>query len=238
MLIVISGAAGCGKDTIVQSLFNEFGDCATCPEGERELFYSVSTTTRKIRAGEVDGTHYFYKSREEFEELVKQDEFLEHTEYCGNYYGTSKKTVLSALAKGKNIILKIECEGAANVKRMFPDAVLIFILAPSISELRRRLENRSTECPVTIEQRIAKAREEIELSETFDYQVVNDDLETAVADVIEIICKMKAKQGISPKDGLCRTRAAVQPALPVGRLLEDRPSGGRIMSTTEVKHNG
>ena len=195
MLIVISGPAGCGKDTIVEGLINAARHEGRCGE----LFYSISATTREIRKGEEQGKHYHFITRAEFEELIKTGEFLEYTEYCGNYYGTLKKTVVSALDEGKNIILKIEVEGAKNIRRMFneqhPCAKLLalFILPPSLKELRRRLVARSTEDDETIERRIKKAAEEIALSDNYDYQVVNDDLQTAINETCEIIRKEHTK---------------------------------------------
>jgi guanylate kinase len=176
-LIVVSGPAGCGKDTIVEGLFRK----------NSELFYSISTTTRMIREGETDGKHYFYTTREEFERLIELGEFLEYTKYCGNYYGTRKATVMTALEQGKNILLKIEGEGARNVKAMFADAVLIFIQPPSLVELRRRLESRNTEDQETIERRLMKAEEEIANSFDYDYRVINDDLQTAINEIAEIL---------------------------------------------------
>lgn len=193
MLIVISGPAGCGKDTIVEGLINAGHQGNPCGE----LFYSVSATTREIRVSEEDGKHYHFKTREAFEQLINQGEFLEYTEYCGNYYGTLKKTILSALDEGKNIILKIEVEGAANIRKIFNDLgtlakfVAIFIMPPSLEELRRRLQNRSTEDEATIERRIKTAAEEIALADHYDYQVVNDDLQTAINETAEIISKRR-----------------------------------------------
>jgi guanylate kinase len=184
-LIVISGPAGCGKDTIVAGLFEQdelYGS-------QCRIYYSVSTTTREIRPGEEEGKHYYFKSRDSFERLIERGEFLEHTQYCGNYYGTRKKTVLSALKSGKNTVLKIEVEGAMNIKSLYSDAVLIFIQPPSLTELRRRLENRSTEDSATIEIRLKKAKEEMKLAHKYDYQVINDDLQTAINEVAEVILK-------------------------------------------------
>jgi len=191
MLVVISAPAGCGKDTIVEGLFNKARESPGLLDGG--LCYSVSTTTREIRDGETDGKHYFFTTHEKFCELIKNDEFLEFTEYCDNYYGTRRKTVNAALKKGENIILKIEIEGAKNVKALFPNAVLIFILPPSFEELRCRLENRQTETPETIQKRLAKAKVELAHADKFDYNVINDDLQTAIDEVFEILMKERNK---------------------------------------------
>jgi guanylate kinase len=180
MLIVISAPAGCGKDTIVQGLFADYRD-------ELNLFYSVSATTRKMREGEREGEHYFFFGREQFEKFIEIGEFLEYTEYCGNYYGTRKHTVMTALGEGRNIVLKIEGEGAVNVRKMFPDAILIFILPPSIEELRNRLQNRGTEDKETIELRLKKAESELANSDDYDYRVTNDELPMAIREVANII---------------------------------------------------
>jgi guanylate kinase len=186
MLIVISAPAGCGKDTIIKGLFD-----LGCIDN---LFYSVSATTRRIRPGETDGTHYYFKNHREFEWLIQQGEFLEYTEYCGNYYGTIRKTVESRLEQGMNIILKIEIEGATTIRRLFPDCVTVFILPPSFEELRRRLQTRSTEDEATMELRIKKSLEEFELCKDYDYRVTNDVLEVAINEVADIIRAERAKR--------------------------------------------
>ncbi|MCL2754812.1 MAG: guanylate kinase [Oscillospiraceae bacterium] len=184
-LIVISGPAGCGKDSIIEGLLEK----AKKPDlMSGKLVYSVSTTTRAIRPGETEGKHYYFKSREEFERLIALDEFIEYTEYCGNYYGTRKKTVMNALKNGERILLKIECEGAENIKSLFPDALLIFIMPPSFEELRTRLEARDTEDARTIQKRMIRAKEEMICADSFDFQVVNDDLQEAIDEVARIIC--------------------------------------------------
>jgi len=134
LLFVVSAPAGCGKDTILEQVL----------EKAENVGYSVSATTRAPRPGEVDGTHYFFLSRERFEQMIAEGAVLEYTEYCGNYYGTPKKGVEDMLAEGKDVILKIEVEGAMNIKKLFPECCLVFILPPSMKELERRLRKRGT----------------------------------------------------------------------------------------------
>lgn len=184
LLFVVSAPAGCGKDTILEQVL----------ANEENVGYSVSATTRAPRPGEVDGTHYFFLTREKFEEMIKNGEVLEYTEYCGNYYGTPKKGVEAMLAEGKDVVLKIEVEGAMNIKRLFPDSTLVFILPPSMKELERRLRKRGTEDEPTIMRRIAQARNEIDTAVNYDYFVVNDDLEDAVNDLIAVIRGEKCRK--------------------------------------------
>lgn len=177
ILFVVSAPAGCGKDTILEKALS----------GDINLTYSVSATTRAMRAGETDGVSYSFKTREEFEKMIEDGELLEHTEYCGNYYGTPKRTVEEILNSGRNVVLKIEIEGAGNVKRMLPEAVLIFILPPSMQELSRRLHKRGTEDEETIAKRLKQAETEIARAYDYDYVIVNGDLDTAVNDFVSII---------------------------------------------------
>lgn len=177
ILIVVSGFSGSGKGTIMKELVKRYDSYAL----------SVSATTRQPREGEVDGREYFFKTREEFEKMIKDGELLEHTEYCGNYYGTPKQTVLDALELGQNVVLKIEIEGAENVKKLIPEAVLIFILPPSMQELSRRLHKRGTEDEETIAKRLKQAEKEISFAEKYDYVIVNGDLDKAVRDLVSIV---------------------------------------------------
>lgn len=179
--IVISAPSGCGKDTILEQLF-KIND---------NLAYSVSATTRAMREGESDGVSYHFHTRESFERMIENNEVLEYTEYCGNYYGTPKKAVEDMLCEGKDVILKIEVEGAMNIKKIFPECVLIFILPPSFPELERRLRKRGTETEETIAARIAQAKNELEYADKFDYLIVNGELEKAVADVNIVILSEK-----------------------------------------------
>lgn len=177
LLIVVSAPAGCGKDTILEQVL----------ANNDNIFYSVSATTRTIRPGEVDGASYYFKSRDEFETMIKNSELLEYTEYCGNYYGTPRKAVMDMLDAGKDVVLKIEVEGAANIKRMFPDCVMIFILPPSISELDRRLHKRGTESEEVIQKRIAAAKNELTYAANYDYTIVNGALEKTIEDFETVV---------------------------------------------------
>lgn len=184
LLFVVSAPAGCGKDTILEQVL----------EKADNVGYSVSATTRAPRPGEVDGTHYFFLSRESFEQMIAEGAVLEYTEYCGNYYGTPKKGVEDMLAEGKDVILKIEVEGAMNIKKLFPECCLVFILPPSMKELERRLHKRGTEDEDTIMRRIAQAKNEIDTALNYDYFVVNDDLEDAVSDLMAVIRGEKCRK--------------------------------------------
>lgn len=184
LLFVVSAPAGCGKDTILEQVLAK----------EDNVGYSVSATTRAPRVGEVDGTHYFFITRERFEEMIANGEVLEYTEYCGNYYGTPRKGVEAMLAEGKDVVLKIEIEGAMNIKKLFPDCCLVFILPPSMRELERRLRKRGTEDEPTIMRRIAQAKNELDAAADYDYFVVNDDLEDAVNDLIAVIRGEKCRK--------------------------------------------
>lgn len=177
ILFVVSAPAGCGKDTILEQALKR----------DINLHYSVSATTRTMRAGEVDGVSYHFRTRDEFQQMIAENQLLEHTEYCGNFYGTPRKAVEDMLSEGKNVVLKIEIEGAANVKKLFPEAVLIFILPPSMGELSRRLHKRGTEDEETIQKRLLQARTELSHAKEYDYVIVNGELEKAVDDLAAIV---------------------------------------------------
>ena len=164
LMIVISGPAGSGKGTVNAHLLKT-GD----------FVYSVSATTRAPRPGEVDGVNYHYITREEFLSRIESGDMLEHTEYCGNFYGTPRKEAEEVLASGKNLILEIEVEGARNVKAAYPDAVLIMLLPPSFAVQEFRLRNRGTETEDKIRQRLTRTREEIAQADAYDYVVYNYD---------------------------------------------------------------
>lgn len=193
LMVVVSGPAGSGKGTVNAHLL-----------ATGEYVYSVSATTRAPRPGEVDGVNYHFITREEFEDRLAHDGMLEHTEYCGNYYGTPRKAVEDMLAAGKDVILKIEVEGAANVRKMFPDCTMIFILPPSFGELDRRLHKRGTEDEETIQRRIQTARGELTFARNYDYLIVNGALEKAVDDFLSVVAseKMRTKNSEGLIDAL------------------------------------
>lgn len=163
--IVISGPAGSGKGTVVKLLREMITD----------IGFSVSATTRAARPGEVDGVHYHYITKEEFEKKLKNDEVLEHTQYCGNYYGTLKSEAERVIGEGKDLILEIEVDGAGQVKRACPDAVCVMLLPPDAQTLEARLRGRGTETDDVIRRRLARAREELECLPYYDYVVVNGE---------------------------------------------------------------
>ncbi len=176
-LFVISAPSGCGKGTILSEVFKNYNN----------VFYSISATTRKPREGEKHGVNYYFMSKDEFTELINRDGFLEYAEYCNNMYGTPRKEVEEKLEQGYDVILEIETLGAKQVKEKFPDATLIFILPPSVKELRRRLCKRATEDTDVIEARLAKGVQEIKEAYHYDYIMVNDELSDAINDFTAII---------------------------------------------------
>lgn len=171
-LIVISGFSGVGKGTVVKKMVAEYG-----------YSLSVSATTRAPREGEVDGREYYFKSVDEFRNLIDYNGFIEWAQYVENYYGTPRKFVEDEMAKGHDVILEIEVQGAMNVREQYPDAILIFITAPSAKGLRERLAGRGTESEEVIDKRMQRAVEESEDMQQYDYIVVNDDLDTCVHSV-------------------------------------------------------
>lgn len=177
LLTVISGFAGVGKGTIVKRLVDDYDNYAL----------SVSMTTRAPRPGEVDGVHYFFITKEEFEKNIEDDKMLEYARYVDNYYGTPKAYVEEMLSQGKNVILEIEIQGALKVKEKVPDALLLFVMPPSAEELKRRLVGRGTETMDVIERRMARAAEESEGIENYEYILINDNVAECVKEANEII---------------------------------------------------
>ena len=188
ILLVVSAPAGCGKDSLLEKalMLND------------NLYYSVSATSRAMRPGETDGISYLFRTREQFEEMIRNGELLEYTEYVGNYYGTPKKAVTDMLEAGKDVILKIEIEGAANIKKLFPDCTMVFILPPSFIELDRRLHKRGTETDEVISQRLEKAKKELSFAENYDYLITNDALEDAVDDFLAVVRAEKCRRTNRP----------------------------------------
>ena len=177
ILIVVSGFAGAGKGTLVNELLKQFDNYAL----------SISATTRKPRGQEVDGKEYFFKSTEEFEKMIAQGELIEYANYVGNYYGTPKTYVEQQLNAGKDVILEIEIQGALKVKEQFPETLLLFVTPPSATILKERLVGRGTETMDVVEMRMRRAAEEAEGLASYDYIVVNDDLQTCVNQMHSII---------------------------------------------------
>lgn len=187
VLLIISGPSGSGKGTVVEQL---------CKKDDFSL--SISATTREPREYEKDGVHYFFHTKKEFLYMQEHKELLEWAEFCGNYYGTPRKYVVEQLAQGKNVILEIEVQGALQVKKIYPDGVLVFLMPPNLEELGRRLTNRGTEDKETINRRIHRALEEMELVQEYDYVVVNDTVEQATEDLLAIVQAERMKCSRNP----------------------------------------
>lgn len=183
VLTVVSGFSGAGKGTVMKRLIQKYDDYAL----------SISVTTRKPREGERDGIEYFFKTKEEVETMIENDEFLEYARYVDNYYGTPRFYVEEMLAKGKNVILEIEIQGAMQIKAKNPEAVLVFVTPPSFEELRNRLVGRGTETADVIESRLRRASEEAEGMSSYDYILVNDQVEDCVDRLHQIILSERAK---------------------------------------------
>lgn len=181
VLYVVSAPSGCGKGTILETVL----------KNNKNIYYSVSATTRSPREGEKDGINYYFLSKEEFQKLIDNNGMLEHACFCDNFYGTPRKQVEEKLREGFDVILEIETNGAMQIKKNFPDAILIFILPPSVSELRRRLFKRRTETEEVIEKRLSEAKNEISLAKKYDYIMINAELEKAISNFEAIIVASK-----------------------------------------------
>ena len=176
-LIVVSAPSGCGKGTILGRVL----------EDKERFYYSVSATTRAPRAGEIDGVHYRFLTKDTFGEKIKNGEFLEYAKYCDHYYGTLSAPIEEHLAKGQNVILEIEVKGAMQIRKKRPDAHFIFIAPPSLEVVRERLIGRGTEEMPVIEERVKQAEQEMTCRGAYDYCVVNDVLDAAVSDFLAIV---------------------------------------------------
>ena len=187
MLVVLSGPSGSGKGTVLEQFLKD-----------EDFSVSISATSRNPRPGDKEGVTYFFKTREEFEKMIANGEFFEYAQFNGNYYGTPKEYVLEQINNGNNIILEIEVQGAMQVKATVPDAVLIFMTTPDINVLRERLEGRQTEAQDVIEQRLETALSEVAYVDSYDYLIINDELEKTVSDLKDAIncAKNKTKRNI------------------------------------------
>ncbi|MBD2130858.1 guanylate kinase [Microcoleus sp. ZQ-A2] len=169
-LIVVTGPSGVGKGTLLRSLIQR----------HPELYFSISATTRQPRPGEIEGQHYYFVTRDKFEQMVAADELLEWAEYAGNCYGTPRRQVQQQIQQGRIVILEIEVVGARKINQTFPTALRIFILPPSLAELERRIRDRGQDTEEAITRRLTQAKAEINAADEFDVQMVNDDLKTAL----------------------------------------------------------
>ena len=183
LLLVVSGPSGAGKGTICKALLNK----------NDQIKLSVSATTRKPRNGEVHGVNYFFIEKEEFTKMIENGEFLEYAQIYDNFYGTPKAAIIECLEKGQDVILEIEMQGARQIKEVYPEGVFIFVLPPSLEELKSRIVGRGTETQEEIEKRFSCAFEEINQIVNYDYFIVNEDIEKSVSDVEPIICAEKNK---------------------------------------------
>lgn len=176
-VFIISGPSGSGKDSLMKKLF----------EKAPEIMFSISSITRPMRVGEVEGEKYNFITRERFEEMLANDELLEHNVFVGNYYGTPKQPVLKAVEEGKDILIEVDVNGAYQIIDKIPDVVSIFIMPPSLEILKKRLTGRGTDSKEIIDKRLFEALREIACAKDYDYIVVNDDLDTAVDEFVSIL---------------------------------------------------
>lgn len=186
-VFVVAGPSGSGKDTLFKELFKR----------KPEIKFSISSITRPMRVGEVEGEKYNFITREKFLNMLENDELLEYNEYIGNYYGTPKAPVIAAIEKGEDILIEVDVNGAKSICEKLPEAVTVFIMPPSYKELKRRLSGRGTETQELIDKRMREALNEIARATEFDYIVVNDNIDIAVDDIIEVISSsrlMKKRQ--------------------------------------------
>ncbi len=183
LIVVISGPSGAGKGTVINLL----------KEREHNIRLSVSATTRKPRDGETDGINYYFKTQDEFSNMIEKGKLVEWVKYCDNYYGTPKKGIEQTVESGFDCLLEIEVDGALNIKENYPQSVSIFILPPSFQELKRRIEDRGTESAEVVMKRLERAKNEVKFVGRYDYVVLNDDIENAVQSIQSILVAERLK---------------------------------------------
>lgn len=183
-VFVVAGPSGSGKDTLFKELFKR----------KPEIKFSISSITRPMRVGEVEGEKYNFITREKFLSMLENNELLEYNEYIGNFYGTPKAPVIAAIENGDDILIEVDVNGAKEICEKLPEAITVFIMPPSYKELKRRLSGRGTETQELIDKRLKEALNEIARATEFDYIVVNDNIETAVDDIIEVISSSRLMQ--------------------------------------------
>ncbi len=189
-LFIITGPSGVGKGTILKKFF----------ENNHNIIYSISETTRKPRPGETHGVNYFFVEKEDFENSIKNDEFLEWAKYSDNYYGTKKNFVLKALSQGADVLLEIETQGAKKIMEKFPDCITIFFIPPNLDELEKRLRGRKTEDEEAIQKRLHQVKQELTLAPLYKYAIENDKVETALEKLQAVYDKEKNFQKNSSKN--------------------------------------
>lgn len=183
LLFAISGPSGVGKNSVLNRVVQQ----------RERVQYSVSATSRPMRPGEVDGKSYYFVSRTRFEQMIADDELLEHAQYVGNYYGTPYQPIREALEAGIDVVMDVDVVGALNIKKRLPETVLVFLTAPSLAEIRRRLEKRGDVSPEAMEKRMERAKWECSQANQYDYLVVNDTVEHAAAELLAIMTAEKCK---------------------------------------------
>ena len=190
LVFCVSGPSGVGKGTIIAEL----------RKITPSIIHSISVTTRQPRPGEMDGIHYYFRQPDEFQQMMAQGEILEHDSYCGNFYGTPRKPLIEATEQGRDVLMDVTVPGSLAVMENFPDAITLFLLPPSFTELRRRLTKRGTENPEVVEKRLQKAREEIEKARLLQYVVVNDDIQITARKILSIAeaerCRYERMAGV------------------------------------------
>ena len=200
-LVVVSGFSGVGKGTVMNNLVQRYDQYAL----------SVSATTRQPREGETDGKEYFFRTEKEFTDMIAAGDLIEYACYCDNYYGTPRKFVEKQLDEGKDVVLEIEIQGARKIKKQYPDAVLIFVMPPSVEEMKERLSKRGTETASVIRDRIRRAAREADGIEDYDYIVINDDVDVCVEQIHQLIQSTKLRTRVN-KEFIAEIRKQVKEA--------------------------